>query len=163
MCQLRSGICFVIASRRKGSRPSTRRVMRLTVVVHAGHCATVAGVSQFNRVSRSSSTCDACTEAKDESTANILSRVVCSRLYSSTNDDQRATNEDADSTTVTVRKESTEGERGDLSAVVDDEDDASAATFTTETECFLVALHCIDGAHQGRVVAVQSGDEVTDG
>ena len=153
----------MIASRSKEPRPPTRYVMRLTVVVHAGHRATVAGVSQFNRVSRPSSTCNACTESKNESTANILSRVVRSRLYSSTDDDQRATNEDADSTTVTVRKEATEGERGDLSAIVDDEDDASAAALTTEAECFLVALHCIDGAHQGRVVAVQSGDEVTDG
>jgi len=120
-------------------------------------------MSQLNRVSRPSSTCNARAKAKDESTANILSSVVCSRLDSSTNDDQRTANEDADSTTVTVRKETTEGERGDLSAVVNDEDDTSAAAFTTETECFLVALHGVDGAHQGRVVAVQSGDEVTDG
>jgi hypothetical protein len=120
-------------------------------------------VSQFNRVSRSSSTCNACTKAKEESTANVLSSVVCSRLYSSANDDQSTTNEDADSTTVTVRKEATEGERDDLSAVVDDEDDASAAAFTAETERFLVALHGVDGAHQGRVVTVQGGDEVSDG
>ena len=88
---------------------------------------------------------------------------MCSRLNGSTNDDQRTANEDADSTTVTVREETAEGERGDLSAVVDDEDNASTAAFTTETECFLVALHGVDGAHQGRIVTVQSGDEVSDG
>ena len=120
-------------------------------------------MSQLDRVGGSSGTCNARTKAKDESTADELSSVVCSRLYSSANNDQRTANEDADSTTVTVCKETSEGECHDLSAVVDDEDDASTAAFTTETECILVALHCIDGAHQGRVVAVQSRDKVPDG
>jgi hypothetical protein len=120
-------------------------------------------VSQLNCVRGSSGTCNACTKAKDESPANELWSVVRSRLDSSTNDHQRTANEDADSTAVTVRQETTEGERGNLSAVVDDKDDTSTAAFTSKTERILVALHGIDGAHQRRVVAVQGGDEVTDG
>ena len=82
-------------------------------------------------------------------------------LNSGTNQDQGTTNEDTDTTTVTVSKKSTERERGDLSQVVDNENDSRARTLTRESESFLIGLHCINRAHEGRVESVHRRDEIS--
>jgi hypothetical protein len=78
-------------------------------------------------------------------------------------DNEQAANEDANLPSVAIGEETTEWEGRDLSAVVYDEDDASAATSTTQAEGFLIAIHGINGAHQGRVEAVHGRNEVSNG
>lgn len=53
---------------------------KLTVVVHSSHCATVARVSEFDGVCRSSSGSNRCSKAKNKSATNELSSGVGSSL-----------------------------------------------------------------------------------
>jgi hypothetical protein len=69
-------------------------------------------------------------------------------LDSSSNQDKRAANEDADATTIAIGKKSAEGKCSNLAKVVDDEDDAGGRTFAGQAEGSLKGLHGVDGTHK---------------
>ena len=75
---------------------------------------------------------------------------------------QDAADEDTDATTVPIGEESAEGESSDLTTVIDDEDNAGAASSACQPEGFLIWLHGVDGAHKRAVEAIQRGDQISD-
>lgn len=121
------------------------------VVVHAGHGASISGVSELDSVRRASSACDTGSEAQDESAPDELTHAMSRALDGSAHKDECAASENANPTTVAVSEEATEGERCDLAKVVYDEYNAGRAACAGKAEGLLVAGHGVDRAHQTAV------------
>lgn len=91
---------------------------------HAGHEAAVRWVSKLDGVSWSSSGGNTRTETEHEATADKLVETVGGALDCSTDEDEHTANENADTTTIPIGKQTTKGECGDLAQVVHNEDNA---------------------------------------
>lgn len=114
------------------------------VVVHAGLYATVGRVAELDDIRWTGSGGYGGAESKDKASAHEGIEVVCGDLHGCPDQDDEATDEDADATTVAVGEDSQEGEGSDLSEVVDDEDYAGGRAGAGEVEGFLVGGHGID-------------------
>lgn len=108
---------------------------------------------KLDGVRRTSCGSDGGTEAENEATGDEMTLSVGGDLHGSADADDKATDENANTTAVTISEETAEREGGDLPNVVDDEDDASRLRLTLQPEGFLVRVHGVDGTHEGRVYA----------
>lgn len=89
---------------------------------------------QLDRISRRRRRSDGGAKAKNEPTTDELLKSVCRRLDRRTDEDDDAAYEDAPSTTPSVGQETAEGEGGNLTEIVGDEDDARRGTGAVEAE-----------------------------
>lgn len=82
----------------------------------------------------------------------MVLRSVLSRAH--TDEDKETSNENTDPSSVSVCKQTTEWESRDLPELVDDENDTSRATSSTQSESLLVRGHSVDSSHQTRIETV---------
>lgn len=80
---------------------------------------------------------------------------MCARLNCSAYKHKKASDKYTNATTVSVGEETAEGKRGNLTEVVDDENDTGTRSLTRKIERLLVSLHSIDRAHERRVEAIE--------
>jgi hypothetical protein len=74
-------------------------------LLHAGHSATIRRMGKFDGISWTCCRSNGSTKTKDEATANELSHRVGGRLDGSSDEDEQATDEDTDTTAVTISKQ----------------------------------------------------------
>lgn len=130
------------------------------VVVHAGHGSTVSGVSKLNSVSRACCRSNRGTESEDEATCYEVTFFMCCGLNGGADQDDCTTNENADTATPAVSKQSAERKSSNLSQLVYDEDDTGAGSSAGKAKSPLVALHGIDGTHERTVETIERGNQV---
>ena len=115
-------------------------------------------MSQLNRVCGTRSRRDGGTKTEHESPTDKPAQSRRGPLDSGTDENNETSNEDAPSPTEAVGKHTTEGERGNLAQVVDNEYNPLCRTLTTEAKALLVRLHGFYGSHERAVFGVVSNE-----
>ena len=110
---------------------------------------------QFDRIRRRDRTRNAGSQSQDEAPTGELAHGVCRSLDRSANQHDDAAHEDGEATAPVVSEEAAERTRSDLAEIVGDEDDAGGGTRAFQSEGLLVGVHGVDGAHEGRIEAIE--------
>lgn len=108
-------------------------------------------MGKLDGVCRASSGSKSRSEPQDEAATHELTAFMGGGLNGCSNEDDETSDEDTDSSSVAIGKETTERESRDLSKIVDNEDETCAGPSAAETECLLVRFHGVDAAHEGRI------------
>ena len=117
----------------------------------SSHGSTVSRMSKFHNVCWAGRGRQSSTKAKAEAATDKLRHVVGRSLNGRPDQDNGTSDENADSSPITISKQAAEGKCSNLAKIVNDEDDTSSGACALESKSPLIRFHGVNGAHERRV------------